>query len=506
MNNSGLTAGKITALYSRLSKEDSNNSDDCVSNSIVNQRAMLEAYATRTGFENVRHFTDDGHSGATFNRPSWNELIAAIDADNVAAVIVKDMSRVGRNYLQSGYYTEVLFRQKGVRFISISDNIDSTDENSTEFAPIINLMAEWHSRDCSRKIKSSIHAKGNSGKPTTTTPIYGYMKDPADRHKWVVDKEAAAIVRQIFRMTIEGLGNCEIANILTAQKVMKPSSRAVANGNMKSNKKAEVFDPHLWRGNTVKRLLSMPEYLGHTVNFRTEKIERGSTKFRYNSAEDWKIFENTHEAIIDKSVYDAVQEILAGKRELKENRAAHPLHGLVFCADCRTKMSKRVVKRAAKEYDYFGCESKRQNRADCSCRYITVSALEKLVLSAIKSVCGFVHKNEADFSQQVRATPFLQDCEKSERVSRIAAEISQNSRQNKEQNAANFIAIVKQNIAPDELKSLKITREILQLFVEKIYVHDADKSGGKRNRRVDIHFKLIGRFAAPSKIEAGRAV
>jgi len=209
---------KITALYERLSKEDKLQGD---SNSIINQKALLEDYATRNGFNNLRHFVDDDYSGTNWDRPGWQELIAEVEAGNVGTVIVKDMSRVGRDYLQVGFFTEVMFRQKGVRFIAVSHNIDTDNAESTEFAPFLNLMSEWYSRDISRKIKTVLHAKGNSGKHTTTTPIYGYKLSADDKDVWVVDDEAAEVVRRIYQMAIDGIGPYQIARILSSEKVMK---------------------------------------------------------------------------------------------------------------------------------------------------------------------------------------------------------------------------------------------------------------------------------------------
>lgn len=258
------TEDKITALYERLSRDDDQIGD---SNSIVNQKKYLEGYCAQQGYTNFAHYTDDGFSGGTFERPAWKKLVADIEAGKVARVIVKDMSRIGRDYLQTGFYTEVMFRQHGIHFIAIANSVDSNDQNSNEFAPFLNIMNEWYLRDLSRKQKTAIRVKGESGKPTTNSAIYGYKKDPNDKHHWLIDEEAAAVVRRIFRLTIEGKGPYDIARILFEDKVEAPAVYFARKGIGVWKSKTEFAYPYNWSGYIVGQILSKPEYMGHTVQF-----------------------------------------------------------------------------------------------------------------------------------------------------------------------------------------------------------------------------------------------
>ena len=251
------TEGKITALYERLSRDDDQTGD---SNSIVNQKKYLESYAHQKGYTNCQHYTDDGWSGGNFERPAWKQLIADIEAGKVAHVIVKDMSRAGRDYLQTGFYTEVFFRQHHVHFVAIANSVDSDDQNSNEFAPFLNIMNEWYLRDLSRKQKTAIRVKGESGKPTTNCAIYGYKKMPGDKYSWYIDEEAAAVVRRIFRLTIEGNGPYDIARILYDDKVETPAVYAAKQGRGVWKSKEEFPNPYNWSGYIVGQILSKPEW------------------------------------------------------------------------------------------------------------------------------------------------------------------------------------------------------------------------------------------------------
>ena len=259
---------KITALYERLSRDDDLAGE---SNFIVNQKKMLENYARENGFENYQHYTDDGWSGGNFERPDWKRLIADIEAGKVGCVIAKDMSRIGRDYLQTGFYTEVMFREKGVRFIAIANGVDSSVQGSNEFAPFLNIMNEWYLRDCSRKIQSTLKQKGLSGKHLTNNVIYGYKKDPDNPDHWIIDEEAAEVVRRIFRLVIEGNGTQQIAKILTEDKVLRPSCYLAQRGLGAYKNKPDNLHPYTWNCSTISSMLVKPEYMGYTVNFRRTK-------------------------------------------------------------------------------------------------------------------------------------------------------------------------------------------------------------------------------------------
>ena len=279
---------KITALYERLSRDDEMQGD---SNSIKNQKQMLENYAKQHHFPNIQHYTDDGFSGGDFERPAWKRMMEDVEAGKIGVVIAKDMSRIGRNYLEVGYYTEVKFREKGVRFIAIGNSVDSAVQGSGEFVPFLNIVNEWYLRDCSRKIRASITAKGNAGKHVSSHVIYGYKKDPEDGSHWLVDEEAAAVVRRIFQLTIEGKGPYAIANQLAEEKVERPSYYMTKRGIGNYQNRCDTSRPFNWRGCTVASILSKPEYMGWTVNFRTYTDSYKDKKRKLNDPKNWVMFE-----------------------------------------------------------------------------------------------------------------------------------------------------------------------------------------------------------------------
>ena len=287
--------GKITALYERLSRDDEQAGD---SNSIINQKRYLEGYASQQGYENCIHYTDDGYSGGNFERPAWKRLIEDIEAGKVAHVLVKDLSRIGRDYLQTGFYTEVIFRKYNIHFVAIGNSVDSDDPTSSEFAPFVNIMSEWYLRDLSRKQRTAIRLKGESGKPTTNRVIYGYKKDPNEKYHWLIDEEAAEVIHKIFRLTIEGKGPYDIARILFDSKVDTPAVYSAKRGTGTWKSKESFPNPYNWTGGVVRQILSKPEYMGHTVNFRFHKKSYKDKSSIPNPKEDWLIFENTHEAIV----------------------------------------------------------------------------------------------------------------------------------------------------------------------------------------------------------------
>lgn len=277
----------ITALYERLSRDDDNAGE---SNSIVHQKQMLEDYAMKHGFTNLVHFTDDGWSGATFDRPSWNRLVEGVKNGEITACICKDMSRIGRDHLQVGFFTDILFREKEVRFIAINNGIDSDRQETSEFAPFLNIMNEWFVRDTSKKIKAVLKSRGSSGNAhTSNIPPYGYLKDPENPDHWIIDEEAAEVVRRIYRMTIEGKGPYQIARELSEEKIERPSYYLGKKGlgNHASNYDKE--NPYMWRGNQVTTLIARPEYIGKTVNFRTFKNSYKDKKTKRADKEDWVV-------------------------------------------------------------------------------------------------------------------------------------------------------------------------------------------------------------------------
>ena len=319
----------ITALYERLSQEDKLDGE---SNSIANQKKILERYCKDHGYTAIRHYDeDDGYSGTNFNRPGFQRMLADIKAGKIKRVIVKDMSRFGRDYLQVGMYTDVLFPEFGVHFIAVNDGVDST-RGENEFTAIRNVFNEMYARDTSKKIRATWQSKGKSGEHLTTIPPYGYIKDPEDKKKWIVDEEAAAVVQKIFSLCVDGLGPTQIAKWLKQHQILNPTAYAHSKGLPASNK--PTADPCRWTNETVCRILERVDYLGHTVNFKTTKQSYKSKKTCNNPEEKWLVFENTHEAIIDADTWARVQELRKNKRRPTRTGKTNMFSGIVRCADC----------------------------------------------------------------------------------------------------------------------------------------------------------------------------
>ena len=410
------TAEKITALYERLSRDDDLAGD---SNSIRNQKIYLETYAAQHGYTNIVHYTDDGWSGGNFERPDWKRMIADIETGKVGTVLVKDMSRVGRDYLQTGFYTEVFFRQHGVHFVAIANNVDSDDMNSNEFVPFLNILNEWYLRDQSRKVTAAYKVKGNSGKPTTNNAIYGYRKDPEDKDHWLVDEEAAEVIRRIFRMAVEGYGPYEISKILTADKVDCPSYHKAILGFGNQKNSVDLDRPHDWYGETVAVILSRPEYLGHTVNFRSSK-KSYKDKRTQNAPEDWLVFENTHEAIVDQETWDLAQKVRKTKRHVSIEGHVSPFTGLIYCADCGAKMyihRQRLKKVDGTDYiaESYNCSTYtltiRHEKSCCFSHHVSSNALRELVLDTIRTASRYAIENEDAFIQRVRTASEIRQAE-----------------------------------------------------------------------------------------------
>ena len=548
---------KITALYERLSKDDETFGE---SNSISTQKEMLEAYAKQSGFENIRHYTDDGFTGGNFERPAWKQMIADIENGKVGCVITKDMSRIGRDYLQTGFYTEVLFRQHGVRFIAVSNGVDSKDVNSSEFAPFLNIMNEWYLRDCSRKQIAAFKVRGNAGKPTTCDAIYGYKKDPEDKHHWLIDEEAAQVVKRIFQLSIEGYGVCQIAEILREAKIPTPSVHYVQQGRGAKGKQPDMTNPYDWRSNTIAKILEKPEYMGHTVNFRSYKEHYKDKKRITRPPEDWLIFENTHEAIVDKETWELAQRVRKVVRRTDTTGIANPLTGLVYCADCGAKMyNHRGVKRAKKcnmevnpeyaeyPYDYYDCSTYRltfhRSSKKSSGQQISSKAIEAMIMETIKTISKYAISNKTEFTEKVLGVA-------KEKQNQAIKDLKKKTKQNEKRYAEldNLIKKLYESYATDmlskkrfealsaeyeaeqeqleaeilsqqqeiesyELDSDKVnqfmelakkytdfsvlTVPMINEFVDKIMVHAPDKSSGERVQEIEIYLNFIGNFEVP---------
>lgn len=540
-----LNSIKITALYERLSRDDELQGE---SNSITNQKHFLEDYARKNGFVNIRHFTDDGVSGTTFDREGFQSMIAEVEAGNVAVIIVKDMSRFGRDYLKVGFYTEVMFKEKGVRFIAINNGIDSSNQQDSDFTPFLNIMNEWYARDSSRKIQAIFKARMQEGKRVSPSVPYGYRRDPDDKQHLIIDPEPAAVVRRIFKLVLEGNGVNRIADILYADKILIPS--AYAEKYYPENQHSKSFhDPIRWTNQTIIHILEKREYMGHTVLGKTISESYKTKKRRKATEDELMIFENTHEAIIDEETWNNVQRLIETKRRPKKNGAPPcRLSGLLYCADCGSKLSHRYNSRNKYDADNsYGCSSYRQYTRNCTMHYIRVSVVEKLILEAIREVSAYALSNEKEFVKKVREASDVQQeatmkeyrrrlgkaKRRHEELDDLVKKLYESFATGKipekhfdrllsgydaEQTALEaemqelqtgldrygadsiradrFLELVKRYTDFSEL-----TTPMLNEFIEKVVVHEADKSTGDRVQKVDIYLNFIGAFTVP-KMEA----
>ena len=529
----------ITALYERLSRDDELDGE---SNSISNQKKLLEDYARQHGFMNLMHFTDDGISGTQFDRPGFLSLMKHIEAGQVEYLLVKDMSRLGRDYLKVGQIMEIL-RQKGVRLIAVNDGVDSA-RGDDEFIPFRNIMNEYYARDTSRKIRSTFLAKGNSGKHVTGLVIYGYLWNET-RDKWIVDEPAAAIVRRIYAMTVAGMGPYQIATQLKSEKVLIPSAY-LALHNEGVNKHKKFIDEYGWSSSAVVEILKKREYLGHTVNFKTRKHFKDK-KSHYVPENEWTIFENTHEAIIDQATFDLVQKIRFNVRRYPNGRGeVAPLTGLLFCADCggkmyvhRTNNGKRISQYTCAEYSKVpvGTRCKTQHR-------INESVILELISDLLKAIAAYEKHDRNEFIRVIQEARDEQNtADMREKRTRLAAAKQRleeletllcriyedhllgklpdaryatlDEQYGKEQEALkaeidalesyfrtqdtnkksadNFASLIEKYENFDHL-----TIAMLNEFVEKILVHErAEKGRRETTQEIDIYFNFIGNFVPP---------
>lgn len=496
---------RITALYERLSRDDELAGD---SNSIVNQKKMLEDYAKSNGYTDLVHFTDDGYSGGNFDRPGWKEMLRQIEDGSIGAVIVKDMSRVGRDYLQVGFYTEVFFREKGVHFVAISNGVDSDINTSSEFAPFLNIMNEWYLRDCSRKIKAVLQAKGRDGKPITNNPPYGYIKDPEDKNR------------------------CDMSK------------------------------PYEWAGVSVVRMLEKPEYMGDTVNFRTKKLSYKDKVAVKNDSDEIVVFTDTHEAIIDRKTWYMVQELRKTKRRINTEGETNPFVGKIFCADCGGKMHYRNEgKRAGRKWRglldgsvrttpaCYNCgnynNSHDQSGKVCCSHNIQAKVIDQLVIETIQYACKSVRMDERAFVESIRSASEIREQSEAKKLKaalkhqekryaeldillkkvyednalgrlpdkryemlsagyeKEQAELEQSIKACREQltqydedtdRTEEFLALVHKYTDITEL-----TPVIINEFVDKILVHKAEKIDGERVMEIEIYLNFIGKVELPAQ-------
>ena len=530
----------ITALYPRLSHEDELQGE---SNSISNQKRILETYAKQNGFSNLRWYTDDGYSGANFQRPGFQAMLADIEAGKVGTVIVKDMSRLGRNYLQVGMYTEMIFPQKGVRFIAINDGVDSA-QGENDFAPLRNIFNEWLVRDTSKKIKAVKRSKGMSGKPITSKPVYGYLMD--EDENFIIAEEAAPVVRQIYSLCLAGNGPTKIARMLPEQQIPTPGTLEYRRTG--STRRYHPGYECKWATNTVVHLLENREYTGCLVNFKTEKPSYKLKHSIENPPEKQAVFENHHEPIIDRETWERVQELRKQRKRPNRYDEVGLFSGILFCADCGSVMYQQRYQTDKRKQDCYICGSYKKRTADCTAHFIRTDLLTAGVLSNLRKVTSYAAKHEARFMKLLieqnedgdrrrnaakkkeleaaekriaelsaifkrlyedsvtgrisdeRFTELSADYEAEqkelkERAARLREELSK--AQEATANAEKFMNVVRRHTTIEEL-----TPTLLREFVEKIVVHesvalDGKRRGKLRRQEIEIYYSFVGKVELP---------
>ena len=542
-------SSKQTIGYLRLSKDDEQSGE---SNSITNQRRLLEEYAERNDLAPCGFIVDDGYSGTNFQRPGWAQLMEKVEAGEVSTILFKTMDRMGRDYLRVGLYRE-MFREKGIRIIAVADNYDSA-AGDDDLSPFREIMAEFYAKDISKKIKSVLNAKGRDGKPLGSIPIYGFKKDPDNTNARIIDDEAAAVVRRIFQMTISGAGPHMIAKTLMEEKVERPSYYMYRTGIVLSPGKCNLDLPYNWRSNSVTVILGHREYMGDLLNFKTTKLSYKSKKQIINAPDKVLVFENALPVIIDRETWELAQKCRRTVRRPIGVHEPNPLTGLVFCAQCGGKMHNRRSdytedKNGKKQtpVDSYECTTYRKNQNkfidECSIHFIRTSVIRELVLDTIRKTSTYVRDNEAEFTEKLREATTIRQADAAkahkkqlnkndrriaeldvlfrkvyednavgkltdERFEQMSAAYDKEQADLKAQSAAlrseldsfeqdnlragNFIELVRRYTEFGEL-----TPQMLNEFVDKVLVHEADKSSGERRQLVEIHLNYIGRFMIP---------
>ena len=520
----------ITALYARLSQEAALDGE---SNSIANQKKILLKYATNNGFPNLTFFIDDGISGVTFDRPGWNEMIRLAEAGKVKMVIVKGISRMGRDYLKVGYYTESFFAERDIRYIAINDGVDS-DKGDNDFTPFRNLFNNFYARDTSKKIRAIMRAKGNAGEYLCSNPPYGYVKDPTDKKKWIVDEEAAEIVKRIFDLCVARKGLMQIAKVLTADKVLTVNAYYA-----KRDGKPMPDNLYRWSVETIRGILERPEYMGCTVNFKTYSKSHKLKKRLQNALENYRIFPDTQPAIVNRNVFERVQELRANKRRpAKQTERQGLFSDLLYCADCGSKLHFATGKNMTPEQDCYRCAMYKSNPGDCTMHFIREETLKRFMLRRIFDVTAMFFEDIMSFQKAVYEQRF-EEAEKTtkkrkreisqaekriaeldrifkriyeddisgaishERFLKLSAEYEAEQKEltekvrvgwemvsTYEQDKADFdsfAAVIRKYVGITEL-----TPTIVNEFVKKIIVHALDKSSGHRRQKIQIIWNFVG--------------
>ena len=526
---------KITALYCRLSQDDALDGE---SNSITNQKVLLSKYAAEHGFRNTMFFVDDGFSGMSFQRPGFQEMMKYVEDYSVSTLIVKDLSRLGREYSYMGRLQDFIFPAYDVRFIAINDDVDSA-KGENDFAVFKNVFNDYYAKDTSKKIRAVVKMRGEAGEHLASNPPYGYIKDPHDKKKWIVDEEAAAVVKRIFDLCVAGKGPMQIAKILKADKVL--TTRAYY---AEQKGKSLLDNPYSWNESTVVAVLERMDYCGHTVNFKSYSKSHKLKKRIPTTKEQQAIFRNTHDAIVEEAVFELVQELRANKRRPTKAERQGMFSGLVFCADCGSKLHFATCKSFDGSQDNYRCARYKSNTGDCTAHFIREEVLRKIVLNRIFAVTAIFYEDITAFMELIQKQRF-DEAEKDmkrkrreveqarkriaeldrifkriyeddingtishERFLKLSAEYETeqkeltekvNAEQQEvdtyEQNKSDFdsfAAIIRKYVGITEL-----TPTIVNEFIKKIVVHAPEKIDGKRFQKVDIIFNFVGEIHLPT--------
>ena len=532
---------KITALYGRLSDDDG---VDMESNSISNQRTILQDYARKNGYLHPQFFYDDGVSGTTFDRPGFKQMQELVEAGKVATIIVKDLSRFGRNYLEVGNYLEVVYPTLGVNFIAIQENVETLDGKGTEMMPFHNIFNEWYAAQTSKKIRAVWAMKAANGKRISPTVPYGYVKDPSDHEKWYIDEPAADVVRRIYDLCLSGHGPLQIAKQLESEQVLVPSAYYQSVGRKSRNR---VQNPYQWDQKTVAHILENRQYTGCTVNFISTSVSYKVHKRIHNPEEEWQIIPNTQEAIIDENTWLRVQELRKSKRRNTKTGRRSLFSGLVYCPDCGSKLHFCASKSLKPNQEFFRCANYKDGRGSCQIHYIRNVVLEQIVLEAVSDLSDFVRcyesvffvllarQNQAAQQKELQSTRVKLEQSK-KRVADIDRVISRlyedniigklsderfmkmsASYEQEQKNLELTIAECEQVLREADkakvdlrmlLKGLReftelkeLMPEIMNTLIQRIEVHNSDRSTGKIRVQVDIYFTAIGMFTIPDEKE-----
>lgn len=538
---------KITALYCRLSQDDGREGE---SNSISNQKDILLSYAKLHGFHRTVFFVDDGYSGTTFNRPGFQQMQQQIENGEIETVIVKDLSRFGRNYLEVGEYLEIKYPLKGIRFIAIQENVDTQQNSGTEMMPFNNIFNEWYAAQTSKKIRAVHRQRSNDGKRVGTSVPFGYVRDPNDRDTWHIDAEAAATVRKIFSLFLNGLGPTKIARVLESEKVLTPTAYKMQVGRRTFRELAG--SPYFWQPNSVANILDNAQYTGCTINFKSTKVSYKIHKRIFNDQEQWEVIPNTQEPIIDADTFQKVQRLRQNRHRCTKTGRSSLFSNIVYCADCGSKLHFCTSRNRELYKEFFRCAQYKSGRGKCTSHYIRNVVLEQLVLDNIRTLADFVKQYEPVFlflmakersnlrekdhdqlrQKVVQAKKRIADLDaliqriyednilgriSDERFFKLTASFeSEQAELTKfvETHEEHLNAIEDNNeglrrllIGLRECLAIKeLTPTIVNTLIDRIEVHEAEIIDGRKNIRVDIFYSAVGLIRIPTDAEISKII